>query len=415
MDTRVQSWAASGAMALTGHPTGPALGPPAPLVDAIGAASDSLRSASHRLGTEVVVDGLALLGERAALRNLTRRGSVSCGGGTRLLDAADGLVAVALVRADDLAAIPAWLEIDAVDDDDPWAMVTDAVRTRPVATLVARADLLGLAVAARPDRLPIPDPPHDPWPLRRHPFGPAGPAGPIRELGDVLVVDLSALWAGPLCGQLLAAAGARVVKVESATRPDGARVGDPALFALLNELKRSVALDLTHAAGRRILAELLRAADVVIESSRPRALEQMGIRADDLLADPDGPTTWISITGYGRAGPDRNRIAYGDVAAVAAGLVADDDTHGPCFYADAVADPITGLVAATGALEALESGRCQLLDVALARVAGRCAGPALVPPAGDALAAAPPRARPSTGPAPALGAHTDAVLREILR
>ena len=58
------------------------------------------------------------------------------------------------------------------------------------------------------------------------------------------MVELGSLWAAPLCGSLLAAAGADVVKVESIGRPDGARRGPPAFFDLLNGGKRSVALDL---------------------------------------------------------------------------------------------------------------------------------------------------------------------------
>ena len=59
-----------------------------------------------------------------------------------------------------------------------------------------------------------------------------------------LVVDLSALWSGPLCAHLLTLAGARVVKVESASRLDGARRGPPAFFDLLHAGQESVVLDL---------------------------------------------------------------------------------------------------------------------------------------------------------------------------
>ena len=67
------------------------------------------------------------------------------------------------------------------------------------------------------------------------------------------MIDLSALWAGPLCGDLLAGAGATVVKVESTQRPDGARRGAHAFYDLMNGRKRSVALDLHEPQGVRIL------------------------------------------------------------------------------------------------------------------------------------------------------------------
>jgi hypothetical protein len=81
------AWAASGAMALTGRRDGPPLGPPAPLVGRVAHVGEVLRHTSRRLGAEIAIDGLALLGERAALAGLRRNGAISCGGGTRLLAA----------------------------------------------------------------------------------------------------------------------------------------------------------------------------------------------------------------------------------------------------------------------------------------------------------------------------------------
>ena len=69
----------------------------------------------------------------------------------------------------------------------------------------------------------------------------------------------------------------------------------------------------------------------------------------------------------------------GDDAAVAGGLVIWDD-DGPCFCADAIADPLTGLTAAASALDALDGDRAVLLDVAMARVAAAYAGPTIAVP-----------------------------------
>jgi crotonobetainyl-CoA:carnitine CoA-transferase CaiB-like acyl-CoA transferase len=228
-------------------------------------------------------------------------------------------------------------------------------------------------------------------------------AAPLQEL---VVVDLSSLWAGPLCASLLGLAGARVVKVESLTRPDGARRSEDGFFDLLNGAKESVALDLATDAGRGALATLIHAADVVVESSRPRGLEQLGIVASDVLAGSAGPRAWVSITGHGRRS---SRVAFGDDAAVAGGLVVEDG-RGPTFCADAVADPVTGLVAAAAALEALAEGGRWLLDVAMAGVAASLAGPTL---GTDGVMAAPPRARQPVGAARPLGADTTAVLRSL--
>jgi hypothetical protein len=415
VDEKGRAWAASGAMDLTGRPDGPGLGGPPALVDLVAQAADVL---DRRSEGRAAVDGLALLGERAALSNLTRHGTISCGGSTRLVRTADGWIAVSLARPEDVAALGAWLCAD-VPPDDPWPAVERMVAELDAAALDERAALLGLPIAA----LSSVGPPVTPafglpidaacldeagGPPRPIAGGPprsiAG--GPPRPIDGALVVDLSALWAGPLCGQLLATAGADVVKVESLARPDGARHGPPAFFDLMNGPKRSVALDLATSEGRRDLGRLIQAADVVIESARPRALEQMGIVAAEELRRPAGPQVWTSITSHGRGPGQTERVAFGDVAAVAGGLVARDD-QGPCFLADAVADPVCGLVAAAAVLEALAGGGRWLLSVALAPLAAAVAGPGL---SVDGAPALPPRARPTVCPARPLGADTAAVL-----
>ena len=347
-----------------------------------------LTVASAAIGTPVVVDGWSLLGERRALDG--PRPSA-----TRVLRCADGWVAVSLARDWDREAVPAWLGAAGT-----WDAVEPAVAARTGAELVAGAELLGLAVGVLGERAGAA--------VTATRF--AGPRR--RDRGDrrLRVLDLSALWAGPLCASLLAEAGADVVKVESTARPDASRQGTPNLFARLNRAKRSVQLDLASAAGRADLAALVGAADVVVESSRPRALEQMGVVAADMLAGPGlGPQVWVSITGHGRAS---NRVGFGDDAAVAGGLIRWDDGV-PTLWGDAAADPSTGLVAATVAFEALAGEQADtgpvLLDVALAGVAAELAP--LLPPAPPDSPAEPVSTEP-TPPVPPLGADTAAVLAE---
>ncbi len=375
-------------MALTGLPETP-LGPPAGLVDGV-------EELARLFGS---LDALALLGERAAHMGLWRRGTISCGGSCRLLASDDGYLAVSLARDEDFDVIPAWLELDRTPANAPaaWSAVADAVATRDIDELVERAALLGLPVGrigAAAGQAAV----------SRIPLGPA----PTREPAGLIVVDLSALWAGPLCGDLLAGTGAMVIKVESPHRPDGARRGPAAFFDLLNGRKRSVALDFRKSEGVETLRALIRRADVVIEASRPRALEQLGIHAADEVRD-GGPQVWVSITGYGRTDPS-GRVAFGDDAAAAGGLVVWHE-RAPLFCADAVADPITGLAAANACLHALASGRRWLLDVSMAGVSAEFAGPVL--PASPDVAVAPPRARPVVRAAPELGADTAQVLADL--
>lgn len=406
----IERWAASGAMTLTGREDGPALGPPAPLVERLEEVARVLDRRSGELGNRVVVDPLGVLAERAALAGLGRQGTTSCGGGTRLLATVDGWIAASLARPDDLELVPAWLGVEPeLWSGDPWELVTRTVRARPTAELVAQAVLIGLPVGALPAVPPHPpraDLPLAPLPCRATRLHDA-PA--TANLDGLLVADLSALWAGPLCGSLLADAGATVVKVESTGRPDGARRGPQPFFDLMNAGKRSVALDLTAPGGRRALGALLRRADVVIEASRPRALQQLGVDAGALLEN-DRPRIWVSITGHGRDGDGRDRVGFGDDAAVAGGLVAWEDGR-PRFCADAIADPVSGLVAAAATLDALAAGGTWMLDVAMSGVAAHLAGPTLGVPADiEPVSPSAPRHR---GRGPELGADTVAVLHEL--
>jgi CoA-transferase family III len=400
------AWIASGAAALAGRPDGPGLVPPAAVLRRI-----------DRLGTAARADPWAVLTERAAVAGLRRQGAVSCGGGTRLVRAADGWLAASLVRPEDVDAVAAWLEIDRDPGPDPWPTVVDEVARRPVGPLVAQAALLGLPVAAVGERgggdlggrdaeaavAELPGTWVDLGPARR-------PPRPVP-----LVVDLSSLWAGPVCARLLGSSGADVIKVESTARPDGARRGPPLFFDRLHAGQRAMALDLSSGEGRDALGDLLGAADVVIEGSRPRALAQLELGAGDLGAG--GPGLWLSITGHGRSGPGAERVAFGDDAAAAGGLVAWTAT-GPVFAGDALADPLTGLAAAAAARSPrVGDGRRWLVDLALAGVAGWVAGGDLHPdgPPWTELPDPPPPAPvpPPPAPAPALGADTEAVLSAL--
>lgn len=411
----VARWASSGAAALTGRADGPPLGPPAPLVDRADHVAARLRSLTAEIGRAVEVDPLVLLTERAAIAGLRRAGERSCGGATHLIEAEDGWLAASLARDDDVELLPAWLAPDGVVEDPPAAVtvIASAARHRAAVELAARGAELGLPVSALGEAAePVPTldvPFAAELPIRAAAVAAQTPRPPVVDPSGALVVEMASLLAGPLCGSLLAAAGATVVKVESAGRPDGARRGPARFFDLLNGAKRSVALDLAADSDRRRLRALLARADVVIEGSRPRALRHLGIDAAEVLSDGTG--AWVSITSHGRGPATEHRVGFGDDAAVAGGLVAWEDGR-PRFVADAIADPLTGLVAATAVVGALAAGGNWLLDVALARVAAHHAGPTLDLPA-DLPIAAPRAPRPSPVPAPALGADTESVLATL--
>jgi crotonobetainyl-CoA:carnitine CoA-transferase CaiB-like acyl-CoA transferase len=176
-----------------------------------------------------------------------------------------------------------------------------------------------------------------------------------------------------VAARVLAAAGAAVTRVEDERRPDGARAA-PAFHQWLHAAgELTETLDLHSRAGRDRAAALIDEADVVIEGSRPRALEQLGLGPGDR---PDRPgRVWLSVTGHGREGPSRDWVAFGDDAAVAGGLVGWDPAGEPVFAGDAIADPLTGLAGAVAVLRALDTGGGQLIDLAMSRVAAFGAKP----------------------------------------
>jgi crotonobetainyl-CoA:carnitine CoA-transferase CaiB-like acyl-CoA transferase len=305
------------------------------------------------------VDGAALLAERAGFTGHVRRGRVSVGGACRLLPTADGWAAVSCARPDDPSLLAAL--VGAELPDDPWPALAGWLRARPGAELAERAALLGVAAA----------------PVSTHPAAALPRPGRPRSVAGLLVVDFSALWAGPLCAHLLGLAGARVVKVETPQRPDGARHGNPHFYRLLHAGHRAVMLDPATPAGRRAMSALVDAADIVIEASRPRALAGFGLDAEAVAGRG---AIWVSITAAGRGSP---RVGFGDDVAAGAGLVAYDARREPVFCGDALADPLTGLCAAVGVAGALARGGGVLLDVAMADVSACFAAPSGSFPAAD--------------------------------
>ncbi|WP_327100569.1 CoA transferase [Nocardia vinacea] len=299
------------------------------------------------------------------------------------------------VDADPVAAVPAIApRAAAVPVDADRAAVVPAAADSVAAVPVEAGPAAALPAAAHPaDALAA-----DAHPATRLPDGAAPPvarpsaamsatsgiqfpwqttriAEPVlgARLDGAVVVDLSSMWAGPLCAHLLGRAGARVVKVESPRRPDGARRGDPRFFDWLHGGHEQIAVDFHTPAGQETLRELVSTADVVIEASRPRALAQLGLAPGDRV-HRDGQV-WLSLTGYGRAEP--MRVAFGDDAAVAGGLVGWDAGE-PVFCGDAIADPLTGICAALAVCCAVLGGGGQLIDLSMrATAAAFASAPAL--------------------------------------
>ncbi|MFE6822215.1 CoA transferase [Streptomyces sp. NPDC057690] len=420
----VADWASGGVVALTGRAGGPPLVPPGRAATYARELADLIGELTVGAHAPVRVDGPALLAERAAFTARFRSGRTSVGGACRLLPTADGWAAVSCARPDDPSLLGAL--VGAPLAGDPWEVVTEWLRGHSGDELAQRCELLGLA--AGPVRPPAAHAPVT-QPASRARVGSlaaqrnvAPPLVP-RPVEGLLVVDFSALWAGPLCAHLLGLAGARVVKVETPSRPDGARRGQPDFYRLLHAGHRSVVLDPDTSAGRRALVALVDAADIVIEASRPRALARFGLDAQAAVA---AGTTWVSVTAAGRASA---RVGFGDDVAASAGLVAPEVDGTPLFCGDAIADPLTGLAAAARALTAPADGGGFLHDVAMSEVvagtldhsadplpaarARRSGTGWVVEAARGHVPVAAPRRRETSGRAPGMGEDTTEVLRGL--
>jgi hypothetical protein len=342
-------------------PTDPLSGPAIPLARW---ADRKLVELARETGSPAIaaLGGMTLLAERGSNGNFTINGRVSAGiGGSRMMPTRDGgWFALTLLRTEDRELLPALFgeELDVNDN----AAIEAAVARYDCAGLVTQGRLLGLPVASA-DETPA-SPPVEV--LAR---------GPVRRRDPAarpLVIDLSAIWAGPLAGHLLWLAGAEVIKVESLTRPDLIRRDDPATFDLINQGKASVVVDFHSDAEKAALMDLIRRADVVIESSRVRALRHLGIDADALVREVPG-LVWLSVTGHGARGEAADWAGIGNDCGVAAGLsrALADATGEIGYVGDAIPDPLTGITAALEGWRALQGGEAQRIGLAMSAIAAR--------------------------------------------
>ncbi len=157
-----------------------------------------------------------------------------------------------------------------------------------------------------------------------------------RPYKGIRVVDMSQGVAGPYCAMLLARNGADVIKIEPASgdwaRHIGEIYGDHSAFSIAANLgKRSIVVDLKHENSRAIMDRMVEDADVFIEGFRPGVTERLGYGYERLKAINPG-LIYVSISGFGQAGPMRERPAMDPVLQAFTGFMgenkgADDVPH----------------------------------------------------------------------------------------
>ena len=199
-------------------------------------------------------------------------------------------------------------------------------------------------------------------------------------LAGLRVLDLTRLLPGGFATMVLADLGADVVKVEQPGSGDGSRwappyagTGEGALHLLLGRGKRSVTVDLTTDDGRAVFLDLVRGADVVVDSFRPGVLDRLGV-GRGVLAEANPRVVQVSLTGYGvdderadEAGHDVNYVAT-------AGLLSlTGDADRPVLPGTQVADLSGAMWAVVAVLSALRerdrTGCGQVCDVSLTTAA----------------------------------------------
>ena len=205
----------------------------------------------------------------------------------------------------------------------------------------------------------------------------ATPGGMDFPLAGVRVLDLSRVFAGPLCGQVLADFGAEVIKVEHPGRGDdtrdwGMRIGktETTYYNSMNRNKRSITVDLQTPEGVKIIRDLLPQCDVVIQNFKTGGAEKLGLGYEQLKAiKPD--LIYCSVAGYDSSGPEAKRPGYDLVIQGEAGLMAlnGEATQPPLKFGVAAVDMMTGMYAAQAVLAALfqrsRTGQGRHIEMAL--------------------------------------------------
>ena len=184
------------------------------------------------------------------------------------------------------------------------------------------------------------------------------------QLDGCRVLDLTRLLPGPYATQLLCDAGAEVIKIEDTHRGDYAREIPPysergvgALFDDVNRGKRSVSIDLKSEAGREAFYALVADCDVLLEGFRPGVAERLEIDYETLTEHNAG-LVYCSLTGFGRTGPDAERVGHDLNYVGRAGLLdmtRNGESEAPRIPGYPIADMSGGLFAAFSVLSALLS------------------------------------------------------------
>src|SRR5262245_5378004 len=195
-------------------------------------------------------------------------------------------------------------------------------------------------------------------------------------LSGVKVLDLSQFEAGPSCTEALAWLGAEVVKIENPKSGDPGRAvlaepgRDAFYFLIFNANKKSVTIDLKSAAGKKLVLDLARRADVFVKNFSPVAIERCGL-GYEVIGKLNPGIIYAQVKGFGEGSPYQSNLAFDMIAQATGGVmsISGEPDGRPIKPGPTLGDTGTGMLLAISILGALyekkATGRGQRVEVAM--------------------------------------------------
>lgn len=196
-------------------------------------------------------------------------------------------------------------------------------------------------------------------------------------LEGIKVLDLTQSVAGPYCTMLLGDLGAEIIKVERPGSGDDTRSWGPPFwdeqsttFLAINRNKRSITLDLKHREGKKVLWDLIRQADILVQNLRSKTLDRMGFDYEAVKVE-NPSLIYCSMTAYGNTGPMREFPGYDPLMQAFGGLmsVTGQPDGAPVRVGTSIMDMGMGMWGVIGILGALrdrdQTGEGQLVETSL--------------------------------------------------
>lgn len=190
---------------------------------------------------------------------------------------------------------------------------------------------------------------------------PAGRNAKKGPLAGIRVLDLTRVLAGPFCTMILGDLGAEVIKVEEIEQGDPARAvapfvkGESHFHMAVNRNKKGIAVDVRTDAGRRIILDLARHCDVLLENFRPDVMDRLGLTVA-ALREANPRLVICSVSGFGKGNALSNKPSFDIIAQAMSGMMSinGEPDGGPLKLGISLGDLGAGVWAAIGVLAALQ-------------------------------------------------------------